>query len=107
VLFKGTTPLALSAADSQGFATPGKKAVPDGPTTVSSGGVGTPRLWTVSFAPTARGSRFRRRWCSGAVPIGRSGRNSRGVDILVAMPGRLLDLIDTRSLSCRAWMSLF
>ncbi len=51
-------------------------------------------------APTAGTSGCRPRWCSAASPIGKQERTlARGVDILVATPGRLLDLIDRRSLS--------
>jgi hypothetical protein len=59
-------------------------------------GLGTPRFRTVSFAPMARGCRCRRRWCAGGP---QRHKLARGVDILVATPGRLLDLIDTWSLS--------
>ena len=45
----------------------------------------------------------------GGVPNGKSLRTvARGLDVLVATPGRLLDLIDQRALSCassRSWCS--
>jgi hypothetical protein len=68
----------------------------------------TPRLILGIFLPVQSGGWSRLRHGDAVVDgggvrarsrSGRSGRNSRGVDILVATPGRLLDLIDTRSLS--------
>ena len=45
---------------------------------------------------------FRPRWCSAACrSASTSARWRRGVDILVATPGRLLDLIDRRALTLR------
>ena len=50
-----------------------------------------------AFAPTAPACRCRRRWCSAASRSAAQRQQlARGVDILVATPGRLLDLIDSR-----------
>jgi ATP-dependent RNA helicase RhlE len=54
-----------------------------------------------SFRAYGRNLRLSTAVVFGGVPIGKQERAlASGVDILVATPGRLLDLIDRRSLSC-------
>jgi ATP-dependent RNA helicase RhlE len=55
-----------------------------------------------SFRAYGRNLRLATAVVFGGVPLGRQERElSRGVDVLVATPGRLLDLVDRRSLTLR------